>query len=401
MPSTKNNLSVSQLRVGIFVAVGLVVLAFMILNSSGDFNPFKKKLTLKASFASADGLREGADVQLAGLKIGKVSAVKLLPPDSPEDAKIEATMAVDAVLEGRPITERIRTDSQAQLVATNVLGNDKMINITTGTIKGNPVSEGYVMESRDALSINQLTATGNALLQQMNKLAGPANEILNKANQGEGTLGGFINDPSIYNNLDSTLAETKKFMEKLQVTIDSVNKSEGSAGKFLNDKDLYDNLNLTVKHLEEISKDIREGRGSAGKFLADEKFYTETKDAIAQMRLAAEKLNGVADDLKVVTGNLKVGKGSAGKLLTDEKLYDNAVTAIERFNSTAAKVDAILGDARNGKGTLGKLITDETLYNNINQTASNINQLSSESTKLIYDFRQNPKKYLRIKVSLF
>ena len=62
---------------------------------------------------------------------------------------------------------------------------------------------------------------------------------------------------------------------------------------------------------------------------------------------------------------------------------------------------AIDGPAASGKGTLGKLVTDETLYNNINQTASNVNQLSSESTKLIYDFRQNPRKYLRIKVSLF
>ena len=61
----------------------------------------------------------------------------------------------------------------------------------------------------------------------------------------------------------------------------------------------------------------------------------------------------------------------------------------------------VLGDARAGKGTLGRLVTDETLYNNINQTASNVNQLSSEGTKLIYDFRQNPRKYLRIKVSLF
>ena len=61
----------------------------------------------------------------------------------------------------------------------------------------------------------------------------------------------------------------------------------------------------------------------------------------------------------------------------------------------------MITDAQAGKGTIGKLVTDETLYNNINQTASNVNQLSSEGTKLIYDFRQNPKKYLRIKLSLF
>jgi hypothetical protein len=80
---------------------------------------------------------------------------------------------------------------------------------------------------------------------------------------------------------------------------------------------------------------------------------------------------------------------------------DYARSASRSLHTTAEKLDLILGDARAGKGTLGKILTDETLYNNINQTASNVNQFSSETTKLIYDFRQNPKKYLRIKVSLF
>ena len=77
MPRTQKTLSVSQLKVGIFILVGLVFIVFMILNSSGDFNPLRKTLTLKARFASADGLRKGADVQLAGVKIGSVSSVKI------------------------------------------------------------------------------------------------------------------------------------------------------------------------------------------------------------------------------------------------------------------------------------------------------------------------------------
>ena len=62
-----------------------------------------------------------------------------------------------------------------------------------------------MLESKEAMSINQLTQTGNDLLEQINKLAIPANEILNKANQGEGTLGRMINDESLYKNLDSTV----------------------------------------------------------------------------------------------------------------------------------------------------------------------------------------------------
>jgi len=103
----------------------------------------------------------------------------------------------------------------------------------------------------------------------------------------------------------------------------------------------------------------------------------------------------------VISTDLAEGRGSAGKFLKDEQLYEDARNTLAKFNSTATKIDSILGDAQAGKGTLGKILNDETLFNNLNQTASNVNQLSSEGTKLIYDFRQNPKKYLRIKLAIF
>ncbi len=110
MPQSNKKLGFSQLRVGIFVLFGIAVLGFLILNSTGDFNPFAERLRLKARFTAADGLREGSEVQLAGVSIGKVTVVRLLPPDNPEDAKIEAVMSVDTMLDGKAVSERIRTD---------------------------------------------------------------------------------------------------------------------------------------------------------------------------------------------------------------------------------------------------------------------------------------------------
>jgi phospholipid/cholesterol/gamma-HCH transport system substrate-binding protein len=401
MVQTSRSQTFSQLRVGIFVLFGLLVLAFLVLNSTGDFNPFEKKLQLKARFAAADGLREGSEVQLAGVRIGKVSEVVLLPPDSPEEAKIEATLLVDGELNDRPITERIRTDSTAQLIAVSVLANEKIINISPGTIKGDPVSENHILDSSEAISINQLTKTGNDLLQQINKLAVPANEILNKANQGEGTIGRIVNDESLYQNLDATVAETKLTMVRLQATIEKINRGEGTAGQLINNPELYNNLNRTVAQLEGISNDIREGRGSAGKFVTDDALYNETRAAITDLRTSAAKINAIADDFKLITNDIVEGRGTAGRLLKDEQLYEDARSTIARFNSTATRFESLLADAQAGKGTLGRLVTDETLFNNLNQTASNINQFSSEGTKLLYDFRQNPRKYLRIRVSLF
>ncbi len=401
MANRDQNLVLSKLRVGIFMLFGLAIVAFLILNSTGDFNPFDKKLKLRARFAAADGLREGSEVQLAGVRIGKVDKVSFLPPNEPGDLTIEATMSVDRELSGSPVNERIRTDSIAQLFATSLLANDKSINIIPGTAKGNPVNENDLLQSGVAISINQLTQTGNDLLQQINKLAVPANEILNKANSGEGTIGKIVNDESLYRNLDSTVAETRLTMTKLQTTIEKVNRGDGSAGKLLNDPALYNNLNQTVARLQEISNDIKAGKGTAGKFVTDDALYNETRAAIIDLRTSAAKINSIADDFKLITTDLTGGKGSAGKFLKDEQLYDEARNTLARFNSTAERIENILGDAQAGKGTLGKIITDETLYNNLNQTASNVNQLSSESTKLIYDFRQNPKKYLRIRLSIF
>jgi phospholipid/cholesterol/gamma-HCH transport system substrate-binding protein len=408
MPKSQRNIGFSQLKVGIFVLVGLFILGFLIINSTGEINPFAEKLTLKARFSSADGLREGAQVQFAGVPIGKVTDIKLLPPDNPDDAKIEAVMSVDTMLDGKPISQRIRTDSTAQLIATSVLANDKIINITPGTPEGSAVAANHVLDSSTSISINQLTQTGNDLLKQINKMAIPTNEILNKANQGEGTLGQIINNDELYRNLNSTIGETKLSVLKVQNILDRVKSGDGTAGKLLNDPELYNNLNNSVSQLEQIAADLINGKGTAGKFLTDEALYNDTQATIRDVRKSInelkptiQRIDKISSDFEVITRELNEGKGTAGKFLKDEKLYDDARLALERVNALSVKVESILSDAQGGKGTLGKVLTDETLYNNLNSTLSNVNQLSSESTKLIYDFRQNPKKYLTIKFELF
>jgi len=139
--------------------------------------------------------------------------------------------------------------------------------------------------------------------------------------------------------------------------------------------------------LRGISEDLRRGRGTAGRLLTDEALYNEARAAIA-------RLNRAVDDISGITADIRSGRGTAGKLLTDEALYNDARAAIARFNTTAERIDTVVAGVQRGEGTAGRLLTDEALYNNVNQ-------LSAESVKLLYDFRQNPKKYLTIKFSIF
>lgn len=372
----------------------LAVTGFLILNSSGSFNPFEKRMRLKARFVSAEGLNPGADVRLAGVSVGKVEDVRFLPPDSAEPERIEVTLSVAEQFEGKPISDLIRTDSTAQMVATSVLGNDKMINITPGTSKGAAIQDNALLLSSDTVGLSELTSTGNDLLKQINKLAGPANEILTKANQGEGTLGRVINDETLYKSLDDAVVEIRSVMAK-------ANRGEGSAGKLLNDPSLYDNLNRTVTQLETIAADIRAGRGSAGKFMTDEALYNETRSAVTELRTSAQKISEIADDVRLITTDLKEGRGTAGRILKDEKFFEDTRAAIDKFSAMTARIDKILADAQAGKGTLGKILNDETLYNNLSVTANNVATFTGEGTKLLDDFRKNPKKYLTIKLTIF
>ncbi|MBC7795603.1 MAG: MCE family protein, partial [Pyrinomonadaceae bacterium] len=222
MARTGKSIGLSELRVGIFTFVGLAILVFFILNASGNFNPFERKFHLKARFGTADGLREGAEVQLAGMPVGKVEEVKLLPPGEDSGAKVEARLTLSPRVDGQAISDRIRTDSTAQLVAQNILGNDKVIDITPGTSAGIPVAENHVLESVTPATINQLTVSGNDLVQQLNKLALPVTDIASKINQGEGTAGKLINDEALYNNLNATINEAQGTVNELKSTISKV-----------------------------------------------------------------------------------------------------------------------------------------------------------------------------------
>ncbi|HYP53779.1 MAG TPA: MlaD family protein, partial [Pyrinomonadaceae bacterium] len=210
MPPKKKTIGLRELRVGLFVVISIFVLIFLILNASGDISPFAKKLKVKARFASADGLREGAEVRLAGVRIGKVDSVRLLPPAERADDpnKVEATLAIDEEIHGRPATELIPQDSRAQIGSPSLLGGDKIVNIVPGTAVSPPANEGDTLPSTTSTDFGALTESGNALMNQLNQLSKQFTDIAERVNRGEGTLGRFVNDEAFYNNLNATIRDT-------------------------------------------------------------------------------------------------------------------------------------------------------------------------------------------------
>ncbi len=381
MPRTKKTVGLSEVRVGLLVLASIAVLIFLILNASGDINPFSRKLHLKARFADANGLREGSEVRLAGVRVGKVDKITLLPPsDVPNAPRVEALMSIQSNIDGQPANQRIRTDSTAQQGSPSLLGNEMLINITPGTAVGQPVKDYTILPSSSSNTVNDFATSGTDLAQRLSKLSDEISSIVRDVKEGKGTVGRLFSDEALYNNLNATIRETEDVMRQ-------VRSGQGSAGRFLNDPALYNNANEIAVQLRAIAADLRAGRGSAGKFLTNDELYNRVNHI-------AERLDRSVEQIDLVIADVNAGRGTFGKLLKDEQIYNDARAAIARFNTTAERVDSVVASAQRGEGTLGRLLTDDTLY-------TNVNQLSSEGVKLIYDFRQNPKKYLTIKFQLF
>jgi len=381
MPRSKKTVSWRELRVGILVLASIAVLIFLILNASGDINPFSRKLHLKARFLDANGLRKASEVRLAGVRVGKVDEITLLPPSEvPNAPRVEVLMIIDGTIDGRPANERIRTDSQAQQGSPSLLGNEMLINITPGTAVGEAVKDYAILPSSSSNTVNDFATSGTDLAQRLSKLSDEINGIVRDVKGGKGTMGRLFSDEALYNNLNATIRETEDVMRQ-------VRSGEGSAGRFLNDPALYNNANEITLQLRKIANDLQAGRGTAGKFLTDDELYV-------RINRTADRLDHSVDQIGLIVADINAGKGTLGKFIKDEQIYNDTRAAIARFNTTTERIDNVVSAAQRGEGTLGKLMTDEALY-------SNINQLSSESVKLLYDFRQNPKKYLTIKFELF
>jgi phospholipid/cholesterol/gamma-HCH transport system substrate-binding protein len=368
MPAKKTRLS--ELRVGLLALTTIVILIVFILSVTGDISIFKDTLTVRTRFAAADGLKVGDEVRLAGVRIGQVAGIDFVKdiPENQREKIIEVTMTLDPD-EARG---RIRSDSKAVLGQQGFLG-DRVIDITAGTTAGNPVSENGEIESVDVAGMAQVFTGANDLLVAFNTVAQQIQDLVANIQQGKGTVGRLLNDDTLFVNLNRTVVEAQDLVKRIK-------SNEGTIGKFLNDPTLYNDVRELTSEIKAMTADLRAGKGTAGKFLTDEELYREARDTVA-------KLNTSLDRVDRIIADVEAGRGTVGKLFKDEKLHEDVSASLASFRSISARLER-------GEGTAGKLLHDDKLYNNVNQ-------LSSEMIKMLYDFRQNPRKYLSIKVSLF
>ncbi len=358
MPQRKE-IQWAQLRVGITVAVCLLILIVGVFVVSGQIGFITRKYTLRAYFATAAQLRPGSQVDLSGIPVGTVKSVDISNSHDPNRAVVIA-MSI-----ARKYQDEIRDDSEVDQTTAGLLG-ETYLDISRGTPGQPVVPDNGVLKAQQEADIKQVMKNANDVVSNLKVLSAQLNDMTNQITQGKGSIGKMLYDDTLYNELTATV-------KSAQQVIATVQQGQGTIGKFMADPTVYNKTVDALNRLNQFLDQAQNGQGTLGRIVSDPALYNQLKDLSA-------KLNTMID-------NINNGQGTLGKLVTDKDLYDH-------MNSTMAHVDTVTARIDQGTGTLGKLSTDDTLYKNLSA--------SSESLRaFLTEFRKNPRKYLQIRVHIF
>jgi phospholipid/cholesterol/gamma-HCH transport system substrate-binding protein len=359
LPSQKQ-IKWSELRVGVTVIFASLVLGLLLFLMSGTGGFFSKRITLVSYFDNAEGLRVGAPVRLSGVDLGNVSKILIVRDRDKQLTPVEIVMKVST-----KYSFNLRRDTRTSLETAGVLG-ETFMDMDSSQAIGLPAQDGDTLPTSVHPDFNEVVRSSQSTLQNMDALLKRADRILAFAESGKGSLGKLIYDPTLYDRFSQTVAE-------LKTVVDEIAKGQGSLGQLINSNDAYTKFLATLDKMNAVVDDLQQGKGTAGKFLKDPSLYNNANDTIANLKKVSEDLNA--------------GKGTAGRLLKDEELGN-------KIDTTMTKLAALTSELEAGQGTAGKLFKDETLYNNANQ-------MLEESRNLVKAIRENPKKYLSIKLHIF
>jgi phospholipid/cholesterol/gamma-HCH transport system substrate-binding protein len=358
----RKQLTWTELRVGLFVLVGLSVLAAGIfyVTGAGTIGP---KYRLITYLPEVSGLANGAPVRLDGVEVGNVESIRLAPRVAGKirerNRNIEVVMRV-----GKHYENDILTDSAASLVTEGLLGN-RYVNISLG-ITGVPLKDGQEVPGSEEKAMKEVVERSADMLGNLQALSENVQELINGVKAGKGSLGKLLTDDQAYNHLNNLLSRGDAMLANIQA-------GQGSLGKLVASDEMYNKVDKGLDNVNVILTDVRSQKGTIGKLLYDPSLYDEAKQAIT---------NGNA----IIT-DVRAGKGTFGKLATDDTLY----TKLKETSDNLASATAKLND---NTTTVGKLFSDPKLYDSLTG-------LTGDLRLLIGEFRQNPKKFLRIKIAAF
>jgi phospholipid/cholesterol/gamma-HCH transport system substrate-binding protein len=189
----------TELKVGIFAFIGLVLLAVFVL-SIGGIKTWTSGYRVTFVFNFINGAKVGAPVRFAGVDVGEVQKIKLILDPNELKTKVRLLCWVR-----REVV--IPVDSAVWVNTLGLLG-ERYVEIMPGTNYVNCLTPGQELVGVDPLPMHEM-------VRLVRGIVGNLDQGMDKINSGQGTIGKLIYDDKIYNDLEAMVADLRKNPWKL------------------------------------------------------------------------------------------------------------------------------------------------------------------------------------------
>lgn len=281
-----------ELRLGIFVFIGTVLLAVGIL-TLGEVR-LEKGYRIHILFSDIGGLLEKAPVRIAGVEVGTVKDITL------EKNKAKVTVWLKEKI-------RVYEDATASIITSGVVGM-KYLDITRGDEHKRPLEDGNVIIGIDPVSFDRVV---NQTMKSFDQLVATLQSI---------TAGGEVpeNLNRVLKDIHGVASKIDKFLDEEKETMGTIvgNTAELSKGLI----HLTDRIYGLVDNLDSLAVEGKK----------------ELKGSSASLKASSEKLNQTLEVLTRLGKNFETQISTtttpAGKLLSDKKFAQDLEKTITTFN---------------------------------------------------------------------
>ena len=275
-----------ETKVGLFVFVGLALLALLVIQFSKGTSLFHGTYELRLHASNIGGLKERAGVLLAGVQVGSVSDIQLA-----DDGK-----SVTILLK---IYKNFNIYSDARFVIeqSGFLG-DQYVAIVPTANQGSFLTNGAPVNCEPPFNLQEVARSTAGFVNRIDETA-------QKLDASITDLRRVVLNENTLSNFSMSMNNLRTVSEQAMGTMDGINAIIATNGS---------QVGLAVSNVLLFSQELMSLAGSAGGLLA-----TNGPEITASV----QNVKSSTDDLKKMMEDLQSGRGLAGTLLQNEQLATN------------------------------------------------------------------------------
>jgi phospholipid/cholesterol/gamma-HCH transport system substrate-binding protein len=188
-----------KVRLGLFIAGGLMIFVVAVFIIGRQKNLFVPVYKLTTTFYNVSGLQVGNNIRFSGINVGTVDNIKIIN---------DSTVQVDMLIQ-KNVQKFIKADCEAAIGSAGLIG-DRILIITQGSSNAALAKDGQQILSKEPVEPDAIMASLQVTADNAAIVSFQLAEIMTKVNSGSGTLGRFIQDSTIAENINQTIVNLKK-----------------------------------------------------------------------------------------------------------------------------------------------------------------------------------------------